>query len=236
VLEQADSTGIDRVVSSTVSAANGTFGFNPSAAGTYDVVADATVTPTSGPSVTYAATVTYGVPATASLGLIPLVSVSVSGSSTNAGSPVTLTNQVSSSRTAGTPDPVDVTLSALQTVSPAVGSITQITIPVFEPGSTPALTTVASVSSCPTGTACATYTLLVPAGNFSFGTFSSSGTRYTLAPQQSQVSYAVEGKAFVVNAPLSPTCTPSAITPTILITSGVPGSPSAPFAFTGCGL
>src|ERR1700674_4898249 len=58
VLEQPDSAGIDRVVASTVSASNGTFGFRPSAAGTYDVVADATVT-TSGTTMTYAATVTF---------------------------------------------------------------------------------------------------------------------------------------------------------------------------------
>ena len=232
VLEQADATGAtDRIVLSTVSAADGTFGFKPSPSGTYDVVADATVTPTAGSSVTYAATVTYGIPATASLGQIPLVSVS--GSSTSTGGPVTLTNQISSSRTAGSPDPVDVTLSALQSVSPAVGLITQITIPVFA-GSTPTITTSGSISSCPNGTDCATYSLLVPAGDFSFGNFSSSGTRYSLATQQSQVSYAVEGKAFVVNAPLSETCTPPAISSTILITNGTPGLANPDIAFTGC--
>jgi hypothetical protein len=229
VLEQPDSAGIDRVVASTVSASNGTFGFRPSAAGTYDVVADATVT-TSGTTTTYAATVTFGVPATASLGQIPLVSVP--GNSTAPGGPVTLSSTVTSSSSSLNPDPVDVTLSAQQSAS--VGSLTEITIPVFA-GSITAITTGANVASCPTGTACATYTLLVPAGNYSFGTFNSSGTRYTPPAQQSPASYTVEGKAFVHTAPLSPTCNPSTVSSTFIITNGTPGTPSpSDLAFTGC--
>src|SRR5882672_7075723 len=62
VLEQADGSGTDRVISSTTSASNGTFSLSTSSSGVYDVVADATVKPASGPTVTYAATVTFGVP------------------------------------------------------------------------------------------------------------------------------------------------------------------------------
>jgi hypothetical protein len=226
VLEQPDG-GIDRVVASTVSASNGTFGFKPSAAGIYDVVADATVTPTSGPSVTYAATVTYGVPATASLGQIPLVSVP--GNSNMPGSPVILTNTVTSSGAAGGVA-VDVTLSALQSAS--VVSLTEITIPVFA-GSTPAITTGINNPSC-NGAACAPYSLLVPSGNFSYGTFSASGTQYTLSTQQSPVSYVVEGKAFAVNAPASPRCTQPTMSSTIVITNGTPGPADREIAFTGC--
>jgi hypothetical protein len=229
VLEQPDSAGIDRVVASTVSASNGTFGFSPSAAGTYDVVADATVT-TSGTTTTYAATVTFGVPATASLGQIPLVSVP--GNSTAPGGPVTLSSTVTSSSSSMNPDPVDVTLSAQQSAS--VGSLTEITIPVFA-GSNTAVTTGASVASCPTGTACITYSLLVPAGNYSFGTFNSSGTRYTPPAQQSPASYTVEGKAFHVNTPTFPTCNPSTVSSTFSITNGNPGTPSpSDIQFPGC--
>src|SRR3979490_2971740 len=56
VLEQADAGGTDRVVASTVCGSNGSFSFNPSASGTYDVVADAAVTSTTAATVTYAAT------------------------------------------------------------------------------------------------------------------------------------------------------------------------------------
>jgi hypothetical protein len=229
VLEQPDSAGIDRVVASTVSASNGTFSFSPSASGTYDVVADATVT-TSGTSVTYAATVTFGVPATASLGNVPLVSVV--GSSTAPGSPVALSSTVTSSSISMNPDAVDVTLSAQQSAS--VGSLTQITIPVFV-GSTPAVTTGGNISSCPNGTDCATYSLLVPAGNYSSGTFNSSGIRYTPPAQQSPASYTVEGKAFHVNTPTFSTCNPSTVSSTFVITNGTPGTPSpSDLAFTGC--
>jgi len=73
VVEQADGSGTDRVISSTISASNGTFSLNTSSSGVYDVVADATVKPATGPTVTYAATVTFGVPGNASLNQIPLV-------------------------------------------------------------------------------------------------------------------------------------------------------------------
>jgi hypothetical protein len=231
VLEQADNAGIDRVVALAVSAANGTFGFKPSASGTYDVVADASVT-TSGTAVTYAPTVTFGVPATATLGNIPLVSVT--GSSTAPGSPVTLSNTVTSSGSAGMGVAVDVTLSAQQSAS--MGSITGITIPVFA-GSTSTITTVPNptTGTCPTtGTDCATYSLLVPAGDFSSGTFNASGTHYILSTQQTQVTYIVEGKASFVSAPLSPTCTNSPLPSTILITNGNPGPANPQLAFTGC--
>jgi len=226
VLEQPDNAGIDRVVASTVSASDGTFGFKPSAAGTYDVVADATVTPTSGTAATYAATVTFGVPAAASLNQMPLELEF--GSGTSSRNPVPLSNRVTSSGTPGNPVPVNVTLSALQSAS--IGSITQITIPVFA-GSTSSITTVANPSSCPTGTACATYTLQVPSGNFTFGIFNASGFQYNPPTQQSPAAYTVEGKAFFQNS-MSPTCTPSIVSSTIVITNGTPSA--ADLAFTGC--
>jgi hypothetical protein len=84
VLEQGDPNGTDRIVASTFSASDGTFGFNPSASGTFDVVADATI-PTTGTPITYAATITFGVPAKAGLNQIPWCGNS--GSRRKAGSP-----------------------------------------------------------------------------------------------------------------------------------------------------
>src|ERR1700736_5758047 len=72
VLEQPDTSGVDRVIVSTITLSDGSFSFSP-ASGTYDVVVDATVTATSVPTVTYAATVVFGVPANATLNQIPLV-------------------------------------------------------------------------------------------------------------------------------------------------------------------
>jgi hypothetical protein len=232
VLEQPDPNGTDRIVTSTFSASDGTFGFNPSASGTFDVVADATI-PTTGTPVTYAATVTFGVPAKASLGKIPLVQEF--GIASQSGFPATIQGRATSSGTLGTPVVVDVNLSALQSVSPPVGSINQLTIPEFA-NSTATVTTAQNMSLCTSGTDCAIYTLIVPAGNFSFGTFNASGTQYTLSPQSQNgnVNYVVEGSAVVHLAPLRQDCTPSIVSSQIVLANGAVSSGSPDLTFTGC--
>jgi hypothetical protein len=232
VLEQADASGTDRVVASTVSGSNGSFSFNASASGTYDVVADAVVTSTTAATVTYAATVTFGVPASTKLGQIPLVPEF--GSSTPTGTPVPISAIVSSSGTMmGAPIVVDVELSALQSVSPAVGSVNRITIPVFA-GSIASVTTTQSLSSCAPGTACAGYTLIVPAANFAFGIFSASGTQYNIPVQQPNVNYTAEGRAFFRGASLTQDCTPSSLSSGIVIVNGSINSANPDLPFTGC--
>ena len=233
VLEQADGSGTDRVISSTISASNGTFSLNTSSSGVYDVVADATVKPASGPTVTYAATVTFGVPGNASLHQIPLVPEF--GSATPTGFPTAIFATVSSVGTiTGSPVQVDVNLSALQSVSPTVGSVNQLTIPAFA-GSTTSVTTVQTLSSCPTGSACASYSLLIPSGHFSRGSFSASGTQYSLSVEQlPNVNYTVEGKAFIHTAPLSPTCTPAIESIAIVLVNGNLSSSNPNMAFTSC--
>jgi hypothetical protein len=230
VLEQGDVNGIDRVISSTTSGSAGSFSFNPSSSGLFDVVADATATSTSG-TVTYAATVTFGVPVGTNLNQIPVVPEF--GSTTPTGTPATIFGTVS---TAGNNitfiNSVDVQLSALQLVSPAVGSVNQITIPAFA-GSTASVTTVTS-NSCLNGTTCILYTLLVPQGVFSAGRFSASGTQYNLAgQQQTAVSYTVEGRAFAPLSPLFPDCSPSSMSTILSVSSGTAtGNPN--LSFTGC--
>ena len=232
VLEQADASGTDRVVTSTVSGSNGSFSFNPSASGTYDVVADAVVTSTTAATVTYAATVTFGVPASTKLGQIPLVPEF--GTSTPTGTPVPISAIVSSSGTMmGAPIAVDVELSALQSVSPAVGSVNRITIPVFA-GSIASVTTTQSLSSCAPGTACAGYTLIVPAANFAFGIFSASGTQYNIPVQQPNVNYTAEGRAFFHGASLTQDCMPSTLSSGIVIVNGSITSANPDLVFTGC--
>jgi hypothetical protein len=232
VLEQGDPNGTDRIVASTFSASDGTFGFNPSASGTFDVVADATI-PTTGTPITYAATITFGVPAKAGLNQIPLVREF--GIASQGGFPTTIQGRVSSSGTLGTPVGVDVNLSALQTVSPPVGSISRLTIPEFA-NSTATVTTAQNISFCSSGTDCAIYTLVIPAGGFSFGTFSASGTQYTLSPQpqSGNVNYLVEASAVVHLAPLRQDCTPSIISSQIVLANGTLASGNPDLAFTGC--
>ena len=229
VLEQPDGTGIDRVIASTTSTSNGYFSLNSPSTGVFDVVADATSTPASGPTVTYAATVTFGVPVGANLNQIPLVPEF--GSATT-GIPATIKANVTAKGNSFTfLNQVDVQISALQAVSPAVGSVLQVTIPVFA-GSTPSVTT--ANLSCVIGATCVPYTLVISQGDFSFGQFSASGTQYTLSPQtQATVNYTVEGRAFVHLAALSQDCAPSSSTLVISVGGGT-AIPTPDLNFTGC--
>src|SRR6202171_2787130 len=232
VLEQPDASGIDRVISSTISASNGSFSFNPSPSGLYDVVADASVKLASGTIVTYAATVTFGVPANTNLNQIPLVPEF--GTASPAGIPATIFATVSSSGTnIAFLSQVDIKLSALQSVSPAIRSVVQVTIPAFA-GSTTSITT-ATNGTCLNGTTCANYSLIVPEGFFSFGRFSATGTQYNLSTQQSlPVGYTVEGRAFFHSATLSPDCTPPNKSTDIVVGNGTVASGNPNLAFTGC--
>ncbi|HEV2425760.1 MAG TPA: DUF4382 domain-containing protein [Terriglobia bacterium] len=205
LVEQPDAAGIDRVVESELTASDGTFIFCPLPAGNYDVVVAAAspspvTLPPIGVATAYNATVTFQTPTGASL-TIPLVEEGRAGvSSSPAGLAGTLTSAGTQAVT------IDASLSALQQATPAGGSVVEFTVPAF-PASSPEVETEAS-SSCPAGTACATYALYVPASNPSVGTYSSSGTTYSV-PQPGNVSYTVDAQAFVADGSNTPDCSPS---------------------------
>src|SRR5690348_8647697 len=73
LLEQRDAGGIDRAVKSTTTASDGSFMASDLPAGNYDAAIAASVASGSGATVTYATTVTFGVPANTALDRIPLV-------------------------------------------------------------------------------------------------------------------------------------------------------------------
>jgi hypothetical protein len=205
LVEQPDAGGIDRVVESALSASDGTFIFCPLAAGNYDVVvAAASPTPVSLPPIgvatTYNATVTFNTPTGASI-TIPLVAESKTGMSS---SPAQLAGTITSAGAQAVG--VDVSVSVLQQAAPAGGSVVEFTVPAF-PASVSEVET-ASSSACPTGTACATYTLYVPASNPSVGTYSSTGTTYSL-PQPGNVPYTADAQAFGADGSNTPDCSPS---------------------------
>src|ERR1700739_630546 len=106
-LEQADSSGVDRVIMETVTGSSGAFSFCPVTAGTYDVVA----TGVSGAQVAYAATVITGVQAGNALGTVPLVAET--GPATG---PASITGQITTSTGSGA-NAADISLSALQPIS-----------------------------------------------------------------------------------------------------------------------
>ena len=209
-LEKPDSSGIDRMIMQTLSKSDGTFIFCPlpSGTGTYDIVAAATNS-----STTYKATVVLSVPAEANVADIPLVPED--------GTPAQINGQITS-----VPNPVDISLSALQSVPVGGAETLFVTIPLFA-GSTPNVTTETGVN----------YTLLVPASNPQWGTFSvTPPTSYT-EPAAAPVYYWINAQAFVPSAGSTTDCTPSSLPLTFDLDTRkevIEGGITQDFTFTGC--
>jgi len=226
--EQPDSTGIDRVVTSTITASNGGFIFCPLPSGNFDVVADASVA-VGGVTTTYNPTLTTTVPLGSTLTSLPLAPES--GNSAPNTLPVSLSGTVTTTNASNQPTGADIQLSALMQSAPGASAPLTFTVPAL-PGSTPEISTIAS-NSCSASTDCASYTLLLPASNAMVGAFSSSGTTYS-PPEPSNVLYEVEADAFVPESGAQPDCSPSAqTTPQILIAFGIPAT-APTLAFSGC--
>src|SRR5438876_2957872 len=231
LLEQRDAGGIDRAVKSTTTASDGSFVAGDLSAGNYDVVIAASVTSDSGGAVTYATTVTFGVPANTALGRIPLVPEY--GDSMPNGPPAEIAATVTSVAAGGVPAAAEIKLSALQAAAPASEAPVQLPVPTFA-GSTPKIIT-ATNTGCPAGTACANYRLLVPSSPPVVGTYHSSGTSYTIpAPDPVEVVYMVEGRAFVKGSAGTPDCVPSTESAGPAVPRGTLASHITNLAFIGC--
>ncbi len=208
-IEQTDSMGIDRVVMQAAADANGNFRFCPLPTGPFDIVIDAVTAA----NVPYNATVVLNVPNGTDLNTIPLIA------ETEAAAPAVLQGFVTATKGASAAT-ADVTLAALQTVSPGGSSTSrQITIPlesIQAVGATAAvdsteLISVEANTNCPLGSPmnanCKQYTLVVPASNPNVGVFSSSGVSFT-APASGDVLFTVDARAFVPMSGGKADCTP----------------------------
>lgn len=188
-LEQKDSAGIDRVVMTTMANADGSFVFCPIPAGTYDVV----VVGVGATGAAYNPSVVTGVANGQTTGIVNLYA-SAQGTATFTG---LVTSQNSSN--AGTV--ADVNLTALEATSGGA-TYTIPDLPVTQPFSAIlTVETAASTSSlsCPSGTDCAAYSLVVPSGGAYIGAYSTSGS--TLTQSAALGSYVIDG--------IADTCTPS---------------------------
>ncbi|HTT19788.1 MAG TPA: DUF4382 domain-containing protein [Candidatus Sulfotelmatobacter sp.] len=225
-LEAEDSSGVDRVVMQTVTDASGAFSFCPVAAGTYDVV----VAAVSGSQVAYAITVITGVQPGNALGIVPVVAQT----GTNA-APGSITGEVTTS-TGSAATSADISISALQ----AVSSSLMVTVPLAGQSATSAQLTTAAGASCPTNTACANYTLSVPALNPSVGAFVAAASQKPALPAAGPVNYTLDAFAFTTDGTSTPNCNPSEVktstttanTP-LTVTSGQ-SSTAATLSFSGC--
>jgi Domain of unknown function (DUF4382) len=197
-LEQRDASGTDRVIMETTPDGGGNFVFCPVAPGAYEVVATAV----NGANVAYAATVTSGVQAGASLGNIPIIAQPGSGSVT---SPASVNGTVTTTGSAGA-TPTDVVLSAMQSVTIGASSVL-VTIPLAAQGASTLTKTTQAGGCSPATAACTNYALQVPAANPNVGAFAAAGTTYT-QNTAAPVSYTVDGQAFALSSSSTPNCTP----------------------------
>ena len=222
LLEQADADGIDRVVRSGLTGSGGQYIFCPlSDGGSYDVVVAASTFDGSA-TTTYNATVAFDVPVGTALGEIPLAPEGPTNTSTM---PATITGEVTTDASG-----MAVAVSALQVATATATSTTRkVTVPVFGALSQPPNVTTAT-DTCPgTASACATYSLQVPASNPSAGAFVNNSISYD-APAGGAVTFNVNGVASG--------CTGSTLTSPILIpvdvTANTTTDVTTPMVFTGC--
>jgi len=187
-IENADKSGTDRIFMEAVTDSGGHFSFCPLPMGAvFDVVVDAV----SNTGTAYNATVVVNVPGGTDVGGLPLVAETgtVNGPGKIQGIVTALNGTVGAD--------VDVSTSALQSVSLPGGATRTVTIPLLQ-GSTSNVA-VESATPCPAtgspmGAFCVQYTLIVPASNPDVGSF--SGGKITFSPPASgNVLYSVEADA-----------------------------------------
>ncbi|HEV2348811.1 MAG TPA: DUF4382 domain-containing protein [Terriglobia bacterium] len=231
LLEQPDSSAIDRIMDAGVTDANGMFNFCPLPPGNYDVVVDATVTVALTTTV-YGATIAFNVPTGTALNSIPLVSEGTGTALTTPWS--TVSGQVTSAGSSGA-TVADITFSALQDATPSGGTLTHVTIPIFGVAAQPPVfettpTPTPSTPACPLATDCFNYSETIPSGNPSVGTFSGGSMGSFGAPATGSVNYSLLFE--------STDCTASTPSPALLtsITVTPAGKTTATVtpAFTGC--
>lgn len=188
-LEQKDSTGVDRIVMTTMANADGSFVFCPIPAGTYDVV----IVGMSTAGVAYQPSIVTGVANGQTTGAVNLYA--------GAAGTATFTGMVTSQDSSSNGTVADVQLSALETDSTS-GTFTIPLLPTAQQSSaTLMVETAASGASltCPSGTDCANYSLVVPAGGAYIGAYATTGP--TLTQGAALASYTIDG--------VTETCTPT---------------------------
>jgi hypothetical protein len=207
-LENPDKSGTDRIFMQALTDSAGHFSFCPLPMGAvFDVVVDAV----SSSGTSYNASVVVNVPGGTNVGSVPLVAETGTPNG-----PATIQGIVTAlNGTAGAN--IDVSTSALQSVSLSGGAARPVTIPLLQ-GSTSNVA-VQSATPCPAmgspmGAFCAQYTLVVPASNLDVGIFSAGKITFT-APATGDVLYSVEADATKPMSGGAIICSPASVTKTV---------------------
>jgi hypothetical protein len=196
-LEQKDSTGVDRIMMSTMAGSDGMFVFCPIPTGTYDIVVVGERSDGAG----YAPSIVTGASNGQTIGTVNL-HPPVSGTNGVANFAGSLSSQ--NSATQGTS--VDAQVSVLESIPGG----TTFTIPLLpnaqQPSATLALET-ASSPACSAGTDCASYSVALASGAPFTGVYTTSGV--TLSQATPLASYLVDGLTFVPSSGGTTDCSPS---------------------------
>ena len=220
-LEQKDAATISRVLQATVPDSTGAFTFCSLPNGTYDVVATAT----NWLNVGYGATLAADVASGTNLGNLPIYPQTGASQA-----PASITGQITTAGSSGGVS-TDLSVSALQAAT--IGTNTAIfTVPqVLPPSATLAISTAAS-TSCPSGTDCVTYTLIVPAANPYYRNFSTSDPSYVQS--QGDAPFSIDVFSFIAGSGNLPNCTFSELRTNPIKVSGGTAIVADPLTFVGC--
>lgn len=252
-LEQPDSTGVDRIVESTRTAADGTFSFcsllqGTSSTGSYDVVVSG-YTPTG--SVAYSTAVVTGVQlgdttgtiklSTAPYSTATLTGLATTQNSSSTGTAAALNFYPLEANPVTTSSTKYFTVPLLQTATNDLASLPQVTSagPTYTDAS-------GTVTTCPTNTDCATFSMTVPQEGISVYTYSASGpTAASTTSSTALAAYTVDAQAWETSDTTQTDCSkPELMAAAPAITSGTTtdmplvvnttATASAELGFTGC--
>lgn len=250
-LEQPDSTGVDRVLVSTVTAPDGTWVICPVMQGDTTKPYDVVITGATSTGILYAPSIVTGVNIGSTVGTVAL-NMPAGTNITAATSTAMISGQVTSENASNAGTAIDATLTVLETFTNGTYTIplpmtatqsaaTAVTVTTAMPGSQ-------NPACNPGGAYCADYgpltqsygttqsagPLQVPAAGAYMGAWSSSGV--TLSQPTVLPAYVVDGIATVPNSATTNDCTPSEQKATILFNVNAPtlSVTNANLAFTGC--
>ncbi len=250
-LEQPDSTGVDRVLVSAVTASDGTWVICPVMQGDTTKPYDVVITGGTSTGILYAPSIVTGVTIGSTVGTVPL-NMLAGTNVTAAASTAMISGQVTSMNASNAGIAIDATLTVLETFPNGTYTI-PLPMTATQDAAT-AVTVTTSMSSTqnpscsPGGAFCADYgpmtqnygtaqasgPLQVPAAGAYIGAWSSGGA--TLTQPNVLPAYVVDGIATMSNSATTSDCTPSEQKATILFNANAPplSVMNANLAFTGC--
>ena len=235
-LEQPDSTGVDRILTSAVTASDGTWAICPVMEGNTSKPYDVVITGATSTGILLAPTIVTGVNIGSTVGTVVL-NLPAGVSVTAASSTAWISGQVTSLNASSAGTAIDATLTVLEALQGGTYTIPLPMTATQEAETDLTLTTAAETTQAPSCNPAATYCadygpLQVSAAGAYIGAWSSSGA--TLSQPNLLPAYVVDGIATVPNSANTSDCSPGELKSSAIVLAGTPLTGTANLAFTGC--